>query len=109
MTNILSSTPPDNRPRSQAFRVHHLDGTSRTIWPIGRDHWALEQLLAAGASGCTPLHNPAPRWSHYVFKLRKVHGLNIETVTESHGGEFAGTHARYVLRDCVEPIEGEGW
>lgn len=63
----------------------------------GRDRWALEQLRRAGAQGCTPIHNPAPRWSAYIFNLRAL-GVEIETLHESHGGDFAGTHGRYVLR-----------
>jgi hypothetical protein len=70
----------------------------------GRDAWALHQLIRAGASGCTPIDNPAPRWSHYVFKLRRG-GLDIETVNEAHGGPFAGQHARYVLRSPVTILE----
>jgi len=35
----------------------------------GRVAWTLHQLLTAGAKGCTPIENPAPRWSDYVFKL----------------------------------------
>jgi hypothetical protein len=63
---------------------------------IGRDAWALRELIVAGDSGCTPIDNPAPRWSHCVFKLRRA-GIPVETITEPHGGPFAGTHARYRL------------
>ncbi|WP_068301165.1 hypothetical protein [Pararhodobacter sp. CCB-MM2] len=66
----------------------------------GRDRWALECLMAAKAKGCTPITTPGPRWSAYVFNLRKL-GLDIETITEPHGGEFSGHHARYVLRSQV--------
>jgi len=84
----------------------------RNIWSItvlygdraqtfeGRVAWALGHLADAGAAGCTPITHPGPRWSHYVFKLRRE-GLDIETVTEAHGGTFAGHHARYVLRTNV--------
>ncbi len=68
----------------------------------GRDRWALEQLRRAGARGCTPIHNPAPRWAAYVHSLREL-GVEIETITEPHGGEFSGHHARYVLRCCAAP------
>jgi hypothetical protein len=68
-----------------------------------REAWALDCLRAAGETGCTPLSDPGPRWSGYVHKLRHNHGLHIETVTENHGGEFAGHHARYVLRSVVQP------
>ena len=66
----------------------------------GRDRWALEELRRAGAQGCTPIDTPAPRWSAYVFNLRTL-GVDIETITELHGGDFAGHHARYVLRSSV--------
>jgi hypothetical protein len=67
---------------------------------IGRDAWAFLDLYHAGDGGCTPIAHPGPRWSGYVHKLRKL-GLRIETVTESHGGPFAGHHARYVLRSKI--------
>lgn len=75
------------------------DGKPMTV--IGRDAWALRNLINAGTAGCTPIDHPGPRWSHYVFKLRGF-GFLIETVNENHGGPFAGTHARYVLRSEVE-------
>ena len=70
----------------------------------GRDAWALAELLSAGANGCTPIDNPGPRWSGYVFNLKRIHGLNIETRHEPHRGQFPGTHARYVLLSAVEII-----
>lgn len=74
-----------------------------TVTVKGRDAWALDRLLAAGPAGCTPITQPAPRWSHYVFKLRKA-GVTVETITENHGGAYAGHHARYVLRSPVTVI-----
>ena len=69
-----------------------------------REAWALRELIKAGNAGCTPIDNPAPRWSHYVWLLRG-HGVQVETIDEPHAGPFAGSHARYVLRDQVT---GEG-
>lgn len=69
----------------------------------GRDAWALQELHRAGAAGCTPIDTPGPRWSGYVHKLRGK-GLNIETVTENHEGQFAGHHARYVLRSPISLV-----
>lgn len=69
----------------------------------GRDAWALQELHAAGANGCTPIDNPGPRWSGYVHKLRKK-GLNIETQHEAHAGPFSGHHARYILRSKVSLV-----
>lgn len=72
----------------------------------GRTAWALASLIQAGATGCTPITRPAPRWSHYVFSLRGI-GVPVETVTEGHGGPYSGHHARYVLRAALEVIEAE--
>lgn len=74
---------------------------------VGRDAWALLNLLRAGERGCTPITTPGPRWSHYVYKLRKA-GFIIETIDENHGGPFAGTHARYVLRSQVTILREMG-
>ena len=78
----------------------------RTVIVSGRDAWALQLLVSAGAKGCTPIDNPAPRWSGYVFNLRKM-GFDIETVHEPHKGPFPGTHARYVLRSHITLCEEE--
>lgn len=67
---------------------------------IGRELWALTCLLAAGERGCTPIDTPGPRWSDHVFKLHS-HGIDVETITEDHGGAYWGSHARYVLRAKV--------
>ena len=74
----------------------------RTIIPRGRDAWALGELITAGANGCTPLTNVGPRWSHYIWKLRTMYGVAIESVEEQHGGEFSGRHVRYVLKSRVQ-------
>lgn len=66
----------------------------------GRDAWALVKLAEAGPKGETPLTTPGPRWSAYIFNLRRL-GFNIETLNERHGPPFAGTHARYVLHEVV--------
>jgi hypothetical protein len=74
-----------------------------TVRVIGRDAWALRNLVNAGVRGCTPIDHPGPRWSHYVFKLRGF-GFSIETIDEKHGDPFAGSHARYVLRSLVQIV-----
>jgi hypothetical protein len=66
----------------------------------GRVRWAMECLIAAGPKGCTPIDNPGPRWSAYVFDLRELN-VQIETIHEPHGEPFSGTHARYVLQSTV--------
>jgi len=75
----------------------------RTVTVKGRQKWALDELNKAGATGCTPIHHPAPRWSGYVFDLR-VLGIEIETIHERHSGPFPGTHGRYVLRDSIVEV-----
>lgn len=81
------------------------DGGTHEV--VGRDAWALLNLMRAGGRGCTPITTPGPRWSHYVYKLRGA-GFIIETIHEDHGGPFAGTHARYVLRSQVTILREMG-
>jgi len=88
------------------FNVTDEDGTIRKIHVRGRDRWALECLIEAGERGCTPICHPGPRWSGYVFNLRREHKLTVETVTEQHEGPFAGHHARYKLRTAVRRDDG---
>lgn len=71
----------------------------------GRDAWALLALCSKGEVGVTPITYPGPRWSAYVFNLRKL-GLEIDTMHEPHTGSFPGTHARYVLRSQVQVLSG---
>ena len=82
------------------YRVTPTEGDACRLVVSGRLRWALEELLKAGAKGCTPILNPAPRWSAYVHELRDM-GVEIETVTEPHEGNFPGHHGRYVLRSGV--------
>jgi len=70
---------------------------------IGREAWTLRRLLEAGAVGVTTIDHPAPRWSHYIFKLRRA-GLTISTEYESHSGPFPGTHGRYRLETPVTVV-----
>jgi hypothetical protein len=87
------------------YRVTPSAGDPFRIEVSGRVRWALDRLRAAGGKGCTPIADPAPRWSAYVHSLREM-GVEIETLTEPHGGEFAGHHGRYVLRCRVAPDLG---
>ncbi|WP_394154509.1 hypothetical protein [Loktanella salsilacus] len=84
------------------YTIVNLDGTTAHILVKGRNRWALNCLSTAGNIGCTPVNNPAPRWSAYVFNLREM-GVQIETIHEPHGGDFGGLHGRYVLRSLVLP------
>jgi hypothetical protein len=79
------------------YTITTPDGGAFVIVVSGRVQWALDQLRNAGAVGCTPIYNPAPRWAAYVHSLREI-GVPIETITEPHEGDFPGHHARYVLR-----------
>jgi hypothetical protein len=85
------------------FALRGDNGTSQILELAGREEWALSRLLAAGDQGCTPIDTPGPRWSDYVFKLRR-RGIDIATITEAHGGPYKGTHARYILRSKVERL-----
>lgn len=98
-----TSTIAQANGRAKAAGLYHIQpetGAPFTIEAKGRNAWALDRLREAGARGCTPIEQPAPRWSAYVFNLRAL-GVPIETVTEQHGGQFAGNHGRYVLRAAV--------
>ena len=87
----------------RSFAVTLPDQTAFTLTLRGRDRWALEALMRAGAKGCTPIDHPAPRWSAYVFNLRQM-GVPIRTHHEAHSGPFPGWHGRYVLECRVEPL-----
>lgn len=78
--------------------IHLPDNGTRILHLTGREAWAMRELINAGEKGCTPINQPAPRWSAYIHNLRKM-GVSIETITEPHGGTFAGDHGRYVLRE----------
>lgn len=88
----------------QDFLVIKSNGKTQLISLTGRVAWAMAQLVNAGKEGCTPINNPAPRWSGYIHNIRKEYPfINVETVTELHGGQFAGSHARYVLHTKIVP------
>ena len=69
---------------------------------LGRDA-CLGRLIEHGERGVTPIERPAPRRSHYVYKLRR-NGVHVETIQEGHKGAYARRHARYVLRSPVEVL-----
>jgi hypothetical protein len=70
----------------------------------GRAAWALLALMAAGATGCTYIDNPAPHWPGYVHQLHTI-GVAIASTREAHRGPFPGHHARYYLRSVIVIIE----
>lgn len=99
-TRILSPKNAKRHSGGTPYRITPSAGEPFQVVVSGRDRWALEQLRKAGAKGCTPIKNPAPRWAAYVHDLRTL-GVEIETITEPHEGDFPGHHARYVLRSGV--------
>jgi hypothetical protein len=103
---IATAQTKTTRGKPTVFTVYEGEDV-RTITPRGRDAWALGELITAGTEGCTPLEQVGPRWSHYVFKLRRTYRLNVESVEEQHGGEFSGRHVRYVLRSNVSRAGGD--
>lgn len=73
----------------------------------GRIAWTLCELVKAGNRGITPMHNPAPRVSHYVMCLRRK-GVVIDTDMQPHGGAFPGEHGVYRLKSAVTLDRVEG-
>lgn len=99
----IERAPEPKRGRvRRTFRVFDVEGSSRLVIVIGRDAWMLGNLVNAGTDGCTTLSHPAPRTSHYVWKLRHTYGIAIASIEEEHGGIFAGRHVRYTLQQRVE-------
>jgi hypothetical protein len=87
---------------SLTARIGGSDGPIKQF--TGRFAWTLQQLAQAGNEGVTPLDRPAPRWSHYVHRLRRS-GVPIETINETHTGPYAGRHGRYRLTVPVEILQ----
>jgi hypothetical protein len=88
---------------STKIKIRLPDGSQQSF--EGREAWTLRRLLNAGTTGVTTIDHPAPRWSHYVYKLRKA-GLSISTDYEAHKGDFPGKHGRYRLETPVTVVEG---
>ncbi|MEL7303033.1 MAG: hypothetical protein AAGJ53_05005 [Pseudomonadota bacterium] len=99
--DVQATTRTSTNIPKKAARVTFGEGEEQTTVTLkGRTLWALRQLLAAGADGVTPIERVGPRWSDYVFKLRR-RGISVETIREPHEGAFPGAHGRYVLRTKV--------
>ena len=90
---------------STKIKIRLPDGSQQSF--VGREAWTLRHLVRAGRIGMTTIDYPAPRWSHYVYKLRKA-GLVISTDYEPHKGDFPGTHGRYRLETSIEVIPEGG-
>jgi len=83
------------------FVVTDSDGSDRELVLVGQYARTLRALIEAGAKGITALdvsNTWALRLGHYVFVLRREHGLDIETIRETHEGPAGnGWHGRYLL------------
>ena len=68
----------------------------------GQDARTLLALVRAGDRGITALEMSswAYRLGAYVHRLRTLHGLDIETLHETHN-DMGDWHARYVLHHVV--------
>jgi hypothetical protein len=99
--------PTRIRQQGTLYCITPSDGDPFRIAVAGRNKWALDRLRKAGREGCTPISDPAPRWSAYIHNLRRL-GVEIETIHEAHAGDFPGHHARYVLRSAVSGISERG-
>ena len=84
--------------------IHQASG-DHNIKVVGRAGWGLLHLINSGPNGLTTLARPAPRWSDYIFKLRRA-GFAVSTAEEGHDGTFAGHHGRYTLLDRVTVAGG---
>jgi hypothetical protein len=60
------------------------------------DDWLAWTLLCLIEAGVALFDWPAPRWSHYILKLREK-GSVIAAVLTQHGGPYASRRGRYVL------------
>ena len=89
---------------ANTLQIRTQDGKHQTF--AGRLAWTLQRLVEAGDRGVTTIDHPAPRWSDYVFKLRKA-GLVISTDYEKHKGDFPGNHGRYRLETPVSVVATE--
>ena len=77
------------------------DGSRKSF--VGREACPLRHLIDTGSVGVATIDHPAPRWSHYVYKLRQA-GFIVSTECEPHVGSFPGTHGRYRLETAVTVI-----
>lgn len=97
------NSAPFEKPPLTTYRIVPKKGEPFSVTVGGRERWALRQLSKAGTKGVASVESPALRLAAYICDLRKK-GVPIETLTEPHGGEFPGTHARYILRATVTKI-----
>lgn len=100
-----------NRRLTLCFAVADESGAERDLVLVGQYARTLRALVEAGSKGITALDVSgtwALRLSHYVFVLRREHGLTITTDWESHDGASGpGRHGRYRLETPARLIGGD--
>jgi hypothetical protein len=91
------------QPRKQAFQ--RADGSTLYVAAY-RENETLVNLIANGELGISSLTHPGLRLSHYVFMLRRKHGLPIhmEKVDQPGG---VGWYGRYTLRERIKLLPPE--
>lgn len=83
------------------FSIKLKNAEALIITVQGRVGWALECLIDAGSKGGISILSSFPIG---LISSTSCAGVAVETITEPHTGAFAGTHARYVLRDLWERV-----
>ena len=90
---------------SDVVEVHFRSAGGREEVCCARFAQTLFALVEIGEGGVSSLACQGIRLGHYVFILRREHGVKIETGREAHGGVCPGTHARYPLASTVEILK----
>lgn len=98
------SGSPCARENTTFFLMCIATPTRKLLIIKGRLAWCLRELLSAGDEGITAYGKQTPHVSDYIRRLRKSHGLEIETKREKHGGIYPGVHARYRLKSEVQVV-----
>lgn len=96
--------------KKTSFIVTDPSGSLRKITLVGRFAQTLKALITSGDGGVTALDlgGPAIRLSHYIFVLKRKHGLMIDMEREKHSGDFAGWHGLYKIRSTVRTLDQIG-
>ncbi|WP_416896323.1 MAG: hypothetical protein ACMVY4_12335 [Minwuia sp.] len=107
---VEPAAQPERRQRPRNEPVAYIvteDGEERIEWiSEPRVVQTVDDLIESGARGVSSLECKGVRFSSYVHKLRRNHGITIETKRERHGGKFAGNHGRCILISKVRRAQG---